>query len=114
MSWGGNLNGQPSSYVPAGIEGTTAGEENYPNPGGYWEYPNWGGPAIWHPTPAFAGGTPINTSPNEGTFNPEYGNSMPGGVGSERQQGLDRYANDSGGGGDGGQGWLGRLFDWLK
>jgi|GEM_PF-5647849 len=59
------------------------------DPGGYWEYPNFGGPAIWH---SASYSHPGYNPPNEATFNPAYGNPMPG----------------SGGSGGGG------IFSWLK
>lgn len=46
------------------------------DPGGYWEYPNFGGPAIWH-SASFS--HPGYNPPNAEAFNPEYGNPMPGG-----------------------------------
>jgi len=55
-------------------QATTDGAENYQDPGGYWEYPNFGGPAIWH-SASFS--HPGENPPNMGTFNPSNGNSNP-------------------------------------
>lgn len=73
MSWGrpGSMDFNAPPYnAPPGFSGRIAGPNELPDPGGFWEYPNFGGPAIWHPTKPGA-------APNNDTFNPEYGNSNP-------------------------------------
>lgn len=69
---GGTDFNAPPYNAPPGYGGRIAAPGELPDPGGYWEYPNFGGPAIWHSTNG--GG-----APNMDTFNPGYGNSAPGG-----------------------------------
>lgn len=57
------------------FERTTKGAENFPDSGGWWEYPHFGGPAIWHS----ASYSNPGRGPNMETFNLKNGNSPPRG-----------------------------------